>query len=305
MIGDVLTAARFVQYLSIMLLLGGAAFRVLILRGVVTALPDPWPQRTIILLAMIALGSAALAMLTSIASMMGLLPWQIPVQTIWAIVAETSTGWAFLSRLMLLVGALGAAVLISASKPRAFVVVVLSASALATLAWSGHAAATQGVLGVLHRLNDAIHLIAAALWLGAIGGFTMLAGPDRHDATVAGHLLKSVRQFAPVGVVLVAVVSTTGLINAHLIFGLGNTPAVLSTSYGTMLVLKLSLVCVMLVCAATHASMGRRDLPSAGRSSQNISAIMRLVRRSLAAEAITAIGVVGVVAILGTLSPVG
>lgn len=305
MIGDGLPAARFVQYLSIMLLLGGTGFRLLISRGNAAELPDPWPQRTIIRLAMIALGSVALAMLASIAAMMGLLPWQVALETIWAIVAETSTGWAFLGRLLLLVGALAAAVVISTSRPRAFVVVVLSALALATLAWSGHAAATQGALGVLHRLNDATHLIAAALWLGAIGGFMMLAAPARHDAIVAGHLLKSIRLFAPVGVVLVAMISITGLINAHLIFGLGNIPAVMLTSYGMTLALKLGLVCVMLVCAATHASMGRRDLPSAGRHSQNTLAPMRLVRRSLATEAMTAIGVVGVVAILGTLSPFG
>jgi putative copper resistance protein D len=81
-----------------------------------------------------------------------------------------------------------------------------------TLGWSGHAAATEGALGWVHRLGNGVHLLAAGLWIGAIGGFghlTMIAHRKPGRVPVV-PLLAAMHAFAPFGVALVATVSITG-----------------------------------------------------------------------------------------------
>jgi len=45
---------------------------------------------------------------------------------------------------------------------------MLGAAAVAALAWAGHAGATQGGQGEIHVVADALHLLAASAWLGAL-----------------------------------------------------------------------------------------------------------------------------------------
>src|SRR3546814_13267050 len=58
--------------------------------------------------------------------------------------------------------------------------------AVATLVWSGHAGATEGAAGTLHRASDILHLIAEAVWIGAIGAFLMLISPQRSEERRVG-----------------------------------------------------------------------------------------------------------------------
>lgn len=51
--------------------------------------------------------------------------------------------------------------------------------AVATLVWSGHAGVTEGAAGTVHRISDILHMIAAAVWIGAIGAFLWLTAPKR------------------------------------------------------------------------------------------------------------------------------
>src|SRR3546814_7577933 len=45
---------------------------------------------------------------------------------------------------------------------------VTAAIALATLAWTGHGAADEGLLGWVHLGADITHLLAAGIWVGAL-----------------------------------------------------------------------------------------------------------------------------------------
>ena len=57
-----------------------------------------------------------------------------------------------------------------------------SAALLASLGLVGHAAMQTGAEGVLHRLNHAVHLLAAGAWLGGLIAFAMcLQAYDRDD----------------------------------------------------------------------------------------------------------------------------
>ncbi|NHH78155.1 hypothetical protein [Burkholderia gladioli] len=91
------------------------------------------------------------------------------------------------------------------SKPSAAGLMVLG-----SLAWGGHAVVDDGRRGVLHLMADLVHLAAAAIWLGALGGFAiqLAAGGVTHIET----LVRTLAQFATVGSAAVAALIATGMV---------------------------------------------------------------------------------------------
>lgn len=306
MIDGMLAALRFGQYAALMLLLGGAAFPLVALRGSVGVIANPWPRRWLAILAVAAIGVALAAMIASVAAMMGVLPWMVELAMVQAIVTGTGIGWAFVIRVAALATALAMLLLVASPRLRSISTVGLSAAALTSLAWSGHAAATPGSMGTLHRLNDAAHLIAAAMWIGAIFGFLLsVRAAHRRPARVeAEPLFDALRRFAPIGLVLVALVSITGILNAQLIFGIADVPRVLAGPYGWLLAAKLGLVGLMLLCAARNATIARRRASVSAVSAAGFSETLRVIRTSLAVEALTGTVVIAIIACLGLMSPV-
>src|SRR3546814_3162192 len=75
--------------------------------------------------------------------------------------------------------------------------------AVATLVWAGHAGATEGTAGTVHRVSDILHLIAAAAWIGAIGAFLILIAPQRLREWPGGLQIaaRSLDQFSRVGTI--------------------------------------------------------------------------------------------------------
>jgi copper resistance protein D len=269
-VGDWLNPAlRFSHYALLLGLFGLTTFRVIGLRSF--AMTGVLSNMRLIKAAAVAAPFLSLAlMLVSIAAMMDQPVSQLDWATVKAMLVETSLGWAFIARVVLL-GV--AAVLLGFSPSRVRwwrPAALLYSLAVVTLPWSGHAAATDGTMGLLHRLNDAAHLFAAGLWIGAIGWFLYLVtlahrAPDRVEASA---LLSVMHRFAPFGVMLVAVVTITGL---------------------------------MLVCAARNASLNLASTKRGGladRHSQLVS-----IRISLVTEIGLAATVIGLVALLGLTSP--
>jgi putative copper resistance protein D len=292
---------RFVHFAVLLGLFGATAFRCIGLRKAVNQ-SGRFPAATIVFAAMAPLVSALL-MLIAVGAMMGQPFWSLDAAVVQAMVTTTSFGTSFIIRSVLLLCALGVLLAnrrTSASWP---VAAALYGAALITLPWSGHAAAGEGGAGLVHRLNDALHVIAAGLWVGAIGWFSLLtAKAHRNRSEVAAlTLLDAMHGFAPLGIGLVFVVALTGVINAHLIFGLGNSVAVLGTTYGRLLAIKIGLVGVMLLCAVRHGTPRKKD-----RSALTDDAsVVAVLRGSLAAELAVASLVIGVAALLGLTSPMG
>ena len=174
-----------------------------------------------------------------------------------------------------------------------------------TLGWSGHAAATEGMLGLAHRISNGIHLLAGGLWLGAIGWFLHLSvvahrDPERMSAE---ELLVVLHGFAPLGVALVGTVSITGLFNAQMIFGLENSEATLTTTYGLLLAAKIAVVGLMLALGAHNARTSRRSVVGSGDTDGDHGIALSILRRSLTRELALGILVLVLVAVLGMLSP--
>jgi copper resistance protein D len=302
-VGDWLNPAlRFSHYALLLGLFGLTTFRVIGLRSF--AMTGVLSNMRLIKAAAVAAPFLSLAlMLVSIAAMMDQPVSQLDWATVKAMLVETSLGWAFIARVVLL-GV--AAVLLGFSPSRVRwwrPAALLYSLAVVTLPWSGHAAATDGTMGLLHRLNDAAHLFAAGLWIGAIGWFLYLVtlahrAPDRVEASA---LLSVMHRFAPFGVMLVAVVTITGAVNTALIVGWADRQALLTTSYGWLLIAKLVVVGLMLVCAARNASLNLASTKRGGladRHSQLVS-----IRISLVTEIGLAATVIGLVALLGLTSP--
>lgn len=263
-------------------------------------------DRWLICFALLAPFLSAALMIQSIAAMMGQPVWITEWATIEAMIATTSMGWAFAVRLALLSGALIALLLKHRLAAGPFIAAVLYGMAVASLAWSGHAAALAGDIGLFHRVNDAVHMLAAGLWLGAIGWFLHLTIRTHRypGVTLAQPLLNAMHGFAPVGMALVAIVAITGLVNAQMIFGLQNSGTVLMTSYGQLLATKVAIVALMLLCGGRNALIGKRraDALSTGLDTDSTASLAAL-RVSLSTEIVLAIAVIGLVAIVGLMSP--
>lgn len=292
---------RFLHYALLLGLFGLTAFRVFGLRQI--QLPHDMERGAAVLTcALLAPIVTAALMWVSIAAMMGQPVGSLEWESIEAMVISTSIGWAFIARIALL--SLAAFALLSKGPRGVKLAALCYGLTLSTLGWSGHAAAAEGTLGDLHRFNDGLHLLAAGLWTGAIGWFLRLiiAAHQRPDAIAPEQLLGTMHRFAPLGVTLVAIVAGTGLINAHLIFGLGNSVQVLGTDYGWLLTAKTTLVVVMLLFAARNAAFARQRV----RTDVNSTAMtLAALRASLASELLLATAVLAIVAFVGLASPMG
>jgi copper resistance protein D len=305
--GSLFLALRFAHYAVLLGLFGLTAFRLTGLTKIDLNTVAGRFDAVVVASAMAAPFIATAQMLASSAAMMGQSIWQLEWPTIKALLIETSLGWAFLLRLALL--AFAAAVLLLARRYRHALpcAALLYAVVLATLAWSGHAAASEGLAGLLHRLADAAHLMAAALWIGAIIWFVYLATLAHRPAgpSLAGPLLLAMHRFAGLGLILVAIIVVTGIVNAQLIFGLENSQSVVDTSYGRLLIVKVGLVGVMLLLGARNALIGRRYAKSGGHPDTDTNTILSAIRMSLGAELAVGISIVALVATITMMSPMG
>lgn len=166
---------------------------------------------------------------------------------------------------------------------------VLSGLLLASLALTGHAQAEMGGPRWLHASADALHLLAGGLWLGGLVvlGLLLATTTRAHRQDVAGAL----RRFSRTGIAAVAVLVGTGLVNS--VFLVGTPLALVTTSYGRVLTVKLAIFAGMFALAA----LNRRD------SARSIETLGPL-RRRVILEQVLAASVIACVAVIGTMAPV-
>ncbi len=276
-----LLAARALSYTALLLAAGAPLYMLVAGRALVSG------RRTlpaVAVLALIALAASAWGMMESVASMLAAPVGEVDRATLQAILAETPLGLVFAVR--------GAALLLTAfaaARRQCGLAAIAASIALATNAWTGHVGATEGGFGTIHRLSDVAHLLAAAMWLGALIIFLgALLGRSNRDA-----LLRSLAGFAATGTILVLLL-TTGIVNMIVIAG---WPPSLTSDWALVLMVKLGLFAAMLGFAALNrwrlAPALAADAPGSDRA----------LRFSLAAETAAGLAVLLVVALLGTLSP--
>ena len=140
--------------------------------------------------------------------------WQSAVDrsTLSTLLWDTAIGKAWLVRLALSLLLAAALSWRSASSLR----LALSGLLLASLALTGHANMDEGTRGVLHILNDALHLLAGGAWLGSL-----LALPGclvrLRDPAFCAEANTALRRFSSAGHLAVALVIATGIVNTVLV----------------------------------------------------------------------------------------
>jgi putative copper resistance protein D len=165
-----------------------------------------------------------------------------------------------------------------------FLPVVLSGLLLATLAPVGHGAMFDGIAGQLLIVNQAIHLLCVATWLGGLMLLSLLLVPPASQDVRA-----VLGRFSSIGYCLVAGIIVTGLINVRMLSGTF-WPTPLFSGFAFILLIKVSLVVAMLMLALLNRLVSR-------------SARLGVLRTSVTCEWMLGMGAVAAVSLLGTLAP--
>ncbi len=126
---------------------------------------------------------------------------------------------------------------------------VVAAALAATWAAADHAG--QGIQVPLSLVSDTIHLTSVALWLG---GLTMLATivlrrqtssqKGRRGRSAAEETVQAVERFSPIALGCVGAIVLTGTYQAWR--GVGSWPALVDTTYGRLLLIKIGAMCVLI-----------------------------------------------------------
>ncbi len=170
----------------------------------------------------------------------------------------------------------------------------------AAIAWTGHAASTLGGLGNLHLAADALHLVAAASWIGGLVPLVLLlVAAMRDDVAAAASLVRdATERFSTLGIVSVATLVATGVVNSWIL--VSSFRGLFVTEYGQILILKLVVFALMLAFAALNRLSLTPQLAVA--SGKQREAVRRLMRNSIV-EIVLGFSIFAIVGMLGTLHP--
>ena len=209
----------------------------------------------------------------------------------WSVLADTRFGWICCLRLVLTV-LLGLLVLDPAQ--RAWPIAV-AAAFLVLPAFASHAGAATGLRGDVHVVSDALHLLSAGAWLGALPAFALLLWaarrrqkPDWYDFTT-----KVTHRFSRFAAISVGILLVTGIVNS---WNLLRGPRDLwTTDYGRLVSFKIVLLAAMISIATVNKFHLTPRLPA------------RVALRNLQRNSIAEIGigfcVLILVGYLGRLQP--
>ena len=298
---------RFALYANLMLLFGLPLFGLYALKGAKRLQDRVLPLRALtgwLSASGIVLSLLGIAAMT--ASMAGVELFEVDPASVSIMIFETSMGNAWTVRMLALLSTLAAAFGIIGTKslPKLVFVALGSGVALASLAWTGHGAASEGAAGTAQLIADVIHLLGAGAWLGALAALTFMLF-RRADAQSDDHLALTCRllqRFAMTGTAIVALVLGSGLVNSWMLVGPQNLLTLHTTLYGQLLIAKLLLFGFMLVMAAANRFTLTPAL-GAGIQSGGTNRALRNLQMSLIIELSMAAAIISLVAWLGTLEP--
>ncbi|WP_099062463.1 copper homeostasis membrane protein CopD [Serratia sp. BW106] len=237
---------RFVHFAAVMLMFGSSLF---------TALLSPQrlspyltrDVRPLLVSCTWLAGLSAVALLAIQAGQMGdgwADTWRLEV---WWAVLGTTFGEVW--RWHLGISLLALLSLWLAEPRRTQLLALLSTLLLVSMAFIGHAAMHEGALGALHRVNHALHLLAAGYWFGSLLPLLVclryLAQPQSRSDAVTTLI-----RFSRWGHLAVALVVLTGVINSLII--LGSWPLDVDSPYQRLLLFKTALVALMVMVALAN-----------------------------------------------------
>jgi putative copper resistance protein D len=315
-------AVRFIHLASVLLLVGSFSFDLLVGRPAIRAAGAEiaadlqsfsksrfriarWSLR-------LAAGTAILGLFIKIATATGLPLFEsFDPSAIVSFLIGTQFGTVWFVRMVIL--CLLAAVLSPEifgrlngnSAQRGVAGLILSAILLMSLAVAGHASAAEGVTLLVQIGIDALHLLAAGVWLGGLIPLVMFLNwvKATHGPSTLLIAQQATAWFSRIGLVSVTVLVLTGLFNSWYL--VGGIPPLLGTSYGYLLLAKLGvLIPLMALASRNRWRLKPRLSDLANRNEiEKMPEILAQLRRSVIAEASLGAAILVIVAIMGITPP--
>jgi putative copper export protein/mono/diheme cytochrome c family protein/peroxiredoxin len=176
---------------------------------------------------------------------------------------------------------------------------LLGGAAVAMLAWAGHAAVVES-WGVAAVLVDAVHVLAAAMWLGALPPLALLlrAASREPGADARPYAVLAARRFSRLALPAMLVLVATGAGSAWA--QVESVPALIGTRYGMLVLLKVLLAMAVLALAGWNR---RRLTLLAGDAATTGRPAMARLAAGVGAELALGLVILGVVSALYTTPP--
>jgi putative copper resistance protein D len=296
-----LLGARFLQFAAAAALFGAACFTS-------TAAPgrDNRTVRSYAFCAALTLLFGTLAWLIGETAQLSEDPAHaIDVAQLWMIASGTRFGRICLLRMALELLCLLAFPCIARPRTLWRVLTAIRALVLMSFAWTGHGSMDGGLTGAAHLGADLAHLLTAGLWLGALPPLAMLVMRARRSKTAADALAaqQGLERFSSIGVAVVVVLASSGIVNSWFLVGPQHATLLLATPYGIALSVKLGLFCIMLVVATINRYQLSPALQLALGEERAPAAALDRLHASLWVEMGLAVLILAAVSVLGNLTP--
>jgi len=176
---------------------------------------------------------------------------------------------------------------------------------VASVAWTGHAAAAGGFAFWWRVLADTAHLLATSIWPTGLLPFALFLGCARRieNPALLRPVLAVAQRFSHVSFITVWILMASGLMNTW--FMVGSLSALANTDYGHLLCLKLALFIIILVIAARNRYRLVPLLTSSANPAEkdHFFKLVRYLQNFVTIEFLLALAIVLVVSVLGITPP--
>jgi len=220
--------------------------------------------------------------------------------TMWSVVTDTQFGRVSALRFLIAVLLIRlCSVRYARPLPRSrsldWLAALLGLTLVVSLAWCGHAGSGMGSSGNAHLAADAVHLAAAAIWVGGLIPLLLLLRPSLPLTPLERYGV--VRRFSTFAMWSVALLVSSGLVNTW--FMTNGFRDLIGTDYGDLLLIKVALFVLMLGFAALNRFRLTPRLLAAG------AAASQALWWSVASELALGLLVILAVGVLGQTEPPG
>jgi putative copper resistance protein D len=171
---------------------------------------------------------------------------------------------------------------------------LLSVVLLVSLAWISHAAATAHPLGLL---GDVLHLCAAGGWVGGLVPLVIFLTRAGASFSLGETIAPVLRRFSTLSLCCVSVLVVSGISNSWLL--VGSIYALFTTSYGRLLLIKLTFFAILVGFGARNRFVIKTRLLKAPSGPD----LLPQLRRNVLCEVCLGVAVVVIVACLGVTPP--
>ena len=213
-------------------------------------------------------------------------------ETVGSVLFATSVGTAWLFQMAAAVILLSTWMVSGLDRSSATAVAAALSAICITLI--GHAVMQSGGLGALHRLNDAVHILAAGAWLGGLVPLFLILAVKEPEYRSEVDL--ALTRFSTAGQVIVGLVLVSGIANTALV--LRKWPIDWSSPYQALLAAKIAAVGVMTGLALINRYI---QLPRVHRDGSHA---LQQISMATVAEIGLGLTAIGLVSVFGILDPV-